>query len=168
MREVDFNEPSDLVTLLKSRFEEMPPHRTDVKPFQYQDPELKHGKNRAITRLATTDIMFAAIQVFKSGGENVMHSHAGMDGFWMVLKGRARFHLKTGDPVEVGPLGGLCIPRGVKYWFESVSDEPLEILQVEAIHPRIRNTTELESGTITVESVEGAITFYEGQASVPV
>jgi mannose-6-phosphate isomerase-like protein (cupin superfamily) len=163
LQEVDLDAPGDLATLLKSRFEATPPHRVDVKSFQYRDPELKPGKTRSLTRLATTDILFAAIQLFKSGGENVMHSHAGMDGFWMVLKGRARFYLKEGEPLEFGPLGGLCIPRGVKYWFESIGDVPLETLQVEAIHPQIRNIVELES-EVSAESVEASIAFYEAQA----
>lgn len=129
MQEVDLNTAGELATLLKSRFETTPSRKTAVTTFQYDRPETRPGRNRSVTRLATTDILFAAMQVFKAGGENVMHSHAGMDGFWMVLKGNARFHLKTGEALEVSPMGGLCIPRGVKYWFESVGDEPLEILR---------------------------------------
>ena len=34
---------------------------------------------------------------------------------------------------ELGPREGIHIPRGFYYWFESASDEVLELLQVEAV-----------------------------------
>ena len=40
---------------------------------------------------------------------------------------------------ELAPLQGLHIPRGFYYWFEKIGDEPLEILQVEAIDKTIVN-----------------------------
>ncbi len=33
---------------------------------------------------------------------------------------------------DLGKHEGILMPRGYKYWFESASDEPLEILQVAA------------------------------------
>jgi mannose-6-phosphate isomerase-like protein (cupin superfamily) len=62
-----------------------------------------------------------------------LHSHQHLDGFWLVLSGRARFY--TTDDVllrECGPFEGMLIPRGFPYWFENVGDEELEMLQVEA------------------------------------
>ena len=35
------------------------------------------------------------------------------------------------------------IPRGVKYWFEAVGDDPLEILQVECSDKDMRTMDEL-------------------------
>jgi len=78
--------------------------------------------------------MYAAVQVIKEGGENTLHNHTEFDGLWFVLKGKARFH---GDNDEVyGELGerdAILIPRGVMYWFESIGDDDLELLQLEAL-----------------------------------
>jgi mannose-6-phosphate isomerase-like protein (cupin superfamily) len=77
--------------------------------------------------------MVGIIQVLKSGGENNLHSHAHLDGFWFVLKGRARFYGDHDVLVgEFGPNEGVLVPRNVAYWFESVGDEELHLLQVEA------------------------------------
>jgi mannose-6-phosphate isomerase-like protein (cupin superfamily) len=164
MEEVDLKRPSELATLINSRFEDTPKYRKDVKKFSYERPVLKAGKKRAGVRLSTTDILFAVIQVFESGGENVMHSHAGMDGFWMVLSGRARFYLENDEVVEMGPLEGLTIPRGVKYWFETVGDQPLEILQVDAIHPQIKNSLDVVAEHAhMVAQEEAALAMFDAQ-----
>jgi len=86
-----------------------------------------------ITRLARTDRMIANVQVMKEGGENNLHSHAHLDGFWMVLSGRARFY-GEGDALlaDLGPKEGILVPRNFKYWFESTGTEVLELLQVES------------------------------------
>jgi mannose-6-phosphate isomerase-like protein (cupin superfamily) len=51
----------------------------------------------------------------------------------MVLKGRARFYGEGDELIaELGPHDGILLPRHFKYWFESASEETLELLQVEA------------------------------------
>ncbi len=104
---------------------------TQAKIIRYVAPELDRAKGVVV--LARSDIMLAAVQLVKKGGENNLHSHSGMDGFWFVLRGRVRFY-GAGDAVmgEFGPHEGVFIPRGVSYWFESCSEEMLEILQVES------------------------------------
>ena len=101
--------------------------------FKYEKPfDMPGGK--AIIQLAGSDIIRGRVQVVREGGENNLHSHRGMDGFWMVLAGRVRFH-GPGNVVigEFGKYEGILIPRGEQYWFESVSDnEELEILQMAA------------------------------------
>lgn len=103
----------------------------EPKVFRYVKPELDRVKGVVV--LARSDIMLAAVQLVKKGGENNLHSHSTMDGFWFVLKGRVKFY---GDKDvllgEFGPHEGIFLPRGVRYWFESSSDEVLEILQVES------------------------------------
>ena len=47
---------------------------------------------KAIVQLAGSDIIRGRVQVVREGGENNLHSHRGMDGFWMVLAGRVRFY----------------------------------------------------------------------------
>lgn len=115
-----------------------------AKVFRYVTPPLERPKG--IVPLCKSDILFGAVQVVAKGGENNLHSHAGMDGFWFVLKGKARFY-GDGDVLlgELGPFEGVFLPRGVSYWFESASEELLELLQVEAFAKGVTNTrTDLE------------------------
>ena len=107
--------------------------------FRYKRPaELK--TNRGIAPLVRSDILFSAVQVIREGGENSLHSHAAMDGFWFVLRGRARFY-GAGDKLiaEIGQHEGVFVPRNTPYWFESTGDELLELLQVEAIDKTVKN-----------------------------
>jgi mannose-6-phosphate isomerase-like protein (cupin superfamily) len=159
---------SQLGKFLSSHFEEPPgTEARDIQLYKYTRPILRPGKKRAGVRLVNTDILVAFMQVFEHGGENVMHSHAGMDGFWMVIKGRARFHTVGDKSYEVGPLEGVCTPRGFKYWFESIGTEPLEILQVDAIHPNIKNTFHSEPGTEDhMQSETNALALFDGQQTV--
>ena len=108
--------------------------------FRYRRPaEIK--TERAFAPLVRSDILFSSVQMIRKGGENTLHSHAGMDGFWFVLSGRARFY-GAGDKLiaEIGQHEGVFVPRNVPYWFESTGDELLELLQVEAIDKRVKNT----------------------------
>ena len=119
-----------------------PPHS-----FKYETPVVERGKT--IMWLARTDILFADVQILKDGGETNLHSHSHLDGFWMVLSGRARFY-GEGDVViaEIGRHEGVLIPRGCKYWFESASEEPLEILQVAASVVPMRSSAESRADRI--------------------
>ena len=40
---------------------------------------------------------------------------------------------------EIAEHEGVFVPRNVPYWFESVGDELLELLQVEAIDKTVKN-----------------------------
>jgi mannose-6-phosphate isomerase-like protein (cupin superfamily) len=111
----------------------------EASVFRYRRPEQMKTK-RGIAPLARSDILFSAVQIIREGGENSLHSHSAMDGFWFVLRGRARFY-GAGDKVigEIGQHEGVFVPRNVQYWFESVGDELLELLQVEAIDKTVKN-----------------------------
>jgi mannose-6-phosphate isomerase-like protein (cupin superfamily) len=111
--------------------------------FKYRAPS-GETKPRHIVWLCRTDRMVGNVQVIKKGGENTLHSHKHLDGFWMVLKGRARFY-GEGDEViaELGPHDGIMVPRGFKYWFEAVEGETLELLQVEAFDVPLKTREEL-------------------------
>jgi mannose-6-phosphate isomerase-like protein (cupin superfamily) len=93
----------------------------------------------------------------REGGENNLHSHRGMDGFWMVLAGRVRFY-GPGDVVigEFGKYEGILIPRGEQYWFESASnDEELEILQMAGFEKGTKvERIDAEAQKLKVGSVE--------------
>lgn len=109
--------------------------RPTARVFKYRRPELPEGPmvGKHVTRLARTDRMMANLQVLKSGGETNLHAHRHLDGFWMVMAGRARFYGENDVLVaDLGPMEGVLIPRNFRYWFEASGDEPLEILQVES------------------------------------
>ena len=80
---------------------------SDGKPtarvFKYEKPAFGEGKQ--IVKLARTDRMLANLQVLKEGGDNNLHAHGHLDGFWMLLGGRARLRrlpgrTHTGDQKE--------------------------------------------------------------------
>ena len=107
-----------------------PKHAAQV--VKYTPPaELKQLKQ--FVRLCNTDISLVAVQILGEGGENNLHSHSAMDGFWFVLEGRARFYGEEDKLIgDLGKYEGVMVPRGVPYWFESAGDVPLQILQVES------------------------------------
>lgn len=107
--------------------------------FSYTKPDHQET-SKAIVSLCQTDIIRGAVQVLQEGGDNNLHSHTGMDGFWMVLKGRVRFY-GPGDEVlgEFGVHEGIVMPRNSEYWFESCGDVDLELLQVVAFDRDVKN-----------------------------
>jgi mannose-6-phosphate isomerase-like protein (cupin superfamily) len=109
-----------------------------MKVVKYSMP--KEVASKLLVPLAHSDIMFCAVQVVREGGENNLHSHAAMDGLWFVLRGRVRFYGQGNEVIgEFGQHEGVFVPRDVPYWFESVGDEPLEILQAESIDRRLKH-----------------------------
>ena len=104
--------------------------------FEYDHSTREQPKE--IEHLAKTDSFKADIQIVGEDGANNMHAHTGNDGFWMVREGAARFY-GDGDEVlaELEPDEGIVIPRGLKYWFESIGEEDLEILHVAGFHKDI-------------------------------
>jgi mannose-6-phosphate isomerase-like protein (cupin superfamily) len=104
---------------------------TEISTFKYVRPAQINAKK--ILWLAKTDRLFSTMQVLQGGGgETNLHSHPNLDGFWFVISGKARFYSdETTVAGELGPMEGILIPRGCKYWFEAVGTETLELLQVE-------------------------------------
>ena len=163
MRQIDLDGSTEVAELVKTKLEKIPGHVAKAQRFSYRCPELETGKSRAIVRLVTTDILLGLVQVFKTGGEVKMHSHTGMDGFWMVLGGLARFYFEDGEVAEVARHEGVCTPRNVKYWFEAVGDELLEILQVDAIHPGLVNKVESEANDAQTRERLRSVSLYDAQ-----
>lgn len=110
----------------------------EAKVFKYERPEFDGVKKSML--MCNSDLMRVHVQVVKSGGENNLHTHTGEDAFWFVLSGAVRFY-GEGDKVvaELKKTDGILIPRGFKYWFESASDEPLEIIRVAARDQTVEN-----------------------------
>jgi mannose-6-phosphate isomerase-like protein (cupin superfamily) len=110
----------------------------EAKVFKYQTPQFDGVKKTL--QVCNSDLMKVQVQVVKDGGENNLHSHTGDDAFWYVMSGAVKFY-GEGDEVigEFNKGEGILIPRGFKYWFESSSSEPLEILRVTAKDQNIEN-----------------------------
>jgi mannose-6-phosphate isomerase-like protein (cupin superfamily) len=110
----------------------------EAQLFKYEKPEFDGVKKSLM--VCNSDLMRVHLQVVKTGGENNLHTHTGEDAFWLVLGGAVRFY-GDGDTViaELQKHDGILIPRGFKYWFESASDEPLEIVRVAARDQNVEN-----------------------------
>jgi mannose-6-phosphate isomerase-like protein (cupin superfamily) len=110
----------------------------EAKVFKYQTPQFDGVKKTL--QVCNSDLMKVQVQVVKDGGENNLHSHTGDDAFWYVISGAVKFY-GEGDEVigEFNKGEGILIPRGFKYWFESSSSEPLEILRVTAKDQKVDN-----------------------------
>ncbi len=103
-----------------------------ISVFSYKTPE-KINKAKINTMIAKGNLVRAMVQVVRDGGENNLHYHAKVDGFWFVLKGRARFYGPEDALIaECGPQEGVVIPQYARYWFEKTGKEDLEILLVQA------------------------------------
>lgn len=115
-----------------------PAAASGIKTFSYNKPEQLSG-DKMIVELAKSRMIRGRVQVVRSGGENNLHSHEGMDGFWLVLKGRVRFYGPGDDVIgEFGELEGILLPAGNAYWFESADESvDLELLQMSAFDPRV-------------------------------
>ena len=115
-----------------------------IQRFRYTGPEgegAREAPGRKAFLLALTNNVISTVQIFPKGVHNALHMHLTEDGYWLVLGGRARFY-GEGDTIiaEPGKYEGVLIPAGTKYWFEGISDEPLEILRVNyRVHPGPRH-----------------------------
>lgn len=110
----------------------------DAKEFRFQTPEFE-GVKKTLT-VCSSDLMKVQMQIVKDGGENNLHTHTGDDAFWYVVNGAVKFY-GEGDKLigEYRKGEGILIPRGFKYWFESGSKDPLEILRVTAKDQMVEN-----------------------------
>ena len=85
----------------------------------------------ATTRpLLKSTSMSVTAKVYSSGGENDLHAHQDHDHAFFVLAGSATFVDGDGNIIDVGPLEGIMIPRGVEYKFQSTAAENLVLLRM--------------------------------------
>jgi mannose-6-phosphate isomerase-like protein (cupin superfamily) len=110
----------------------------EAKEFRHQTPDFEGVKKT--WQVCNSDLMKVQVQVVKNGGENNLHTHTGEDAFWYVISGAVKFYGEGDKLVGEYKRGeGILVPRGYKYWFESASPEPLEILRVTAKDQNIDN-----------------------------
>jgi mannose-6-phosphate isomerase-like protein (cupin superfamily) len=86
------------------------------------------------------------LQVAKTKGEFVWHSHPETDDFFLVVKGRLTIQLRDRD-VELGPGELFVVPRGVEHCPRS--DEGAEILLIEPAGTV--NTGDAPAGELTAD-----------------
>jgi len=93
-------------------------------------PLLSSGRTDDIA--AASDNLVARVKVYASGGENTTHAHLEDEHLFLILAGRAVFHLgRDGSrEVEVGPNAGVLLPAGSFYRFASVGPDNLVLLRV--------------------------------------
>jgi mannose-6-phosphate isomerase-like protein (cupin superfamily) len=90
------------------------------------------ASGRTDTLVAASDNLVARVKVYASGGENTTHAHPEEDHLFLVLAGRAAFHLgRDGTRVtEVGPNAGVLVPAGAFYRFASIGPDNLVLMRV--------------------------------------
>jgi mannose-6-phosphate isomerase-like protein (cupin superfamily) len=136
-----------------------------VTQFRYQSPE-EEITTKGIVTLAKTDLLRGVVQIVKrGGGENNLHYHSGIDSFWMVLKGRARFYGPDDALIgEFGPLEGTISPRFARYWFENAGDGDLELLQVMAFTQKGSEMGDSGRTNVSDERIDhSSITFLDAR-----
>ncbi len=95
----------------------------------WSEKDKKHGKQNL--HLGSSGGLNVGVQVVIKGGETNLHAHPGVESSWFVLAGRVKFY-GAGDTLvaDLGKGEGVFIPAGIPYWFESGSEEKLEILHI--------------------------------------
>ena len=110
----------------------------------YSRPE-KRDVPKTVTLLARSDIVFAAVQNLLEGGENNLHHHrvSGRILFRPIGSGSLLYGGRRGRR-RVGRHQGVFLEQRFPSWFESVGDEPLELLQVEASNRAMETPADVE------------------------
>lgn len=107
------------------------------QPFRYTKPEPNKKSKRDIVTLYNSKSMRGAVHVLRADSSEHLHSHETVDGFWMVLGGKVRFHGEGGAILgEFKAMEGIVLPRDNLYWFERVGNDEAELLQVLNIDPK--------------------------------
>lgn len=105
--------------------------------FELRTPLLKQGITTN-TR-AKTDHLEICIKVYADGGENEMHRHTSDDHAFVVLSGKAVFHVGSDDNVKViNKFQGIMLPQNTDYWFQS-AEPNLVMLKVTSNIPGAKN-----------------------------
>jgi mannose-6-phosphate isomerase-like protein (cupin superfamily) len=88
-------------------------------------------KGRTNDIVASSDDMTARVKVYAEGGENATHTHLEEDHIFFILQGEATFFLgRNADEVKViEPMGGILLPKGSYYRFQSTGDENLVLFR---------------------------------------
>jgi mannose-6-phosphate isomerase-like protein (cupin superfamily) len=98
-------------------------------PKDWSEQQKQRGKQNL--HMGSCGGLNIGVQTVLRGGETNLHAHPGSESSWFVLGGRVKFYGAGNTLVgEIGKGEGIFVPAGVPYWFESASDEPLELLHI--------------------------------------
>lgn len=118
----------------------------EVKQFSYPGPSDSKARDRGPDKGRSYDLIYndtvaSTVQIMRKGQGNALHSHTNQDGYWFVLEGEARFFDEEDRTLAtLGRLEGIFIPRHTRYGFESIDDEPLQILRVSTLPEAVRSS----------------------------
>ncbi len=107
--------------------------------YRYEIPN-DIGNVKDLVDIWSTEVLGVQVQVVRSGGETNLHAHNGVDSMWFVLAGVAAFYDEDDKKFVLNKHEMVVLPSGTKYWFESLSEEPLEVLHITGRDPRVTPT----------------------------
>lgn len=105
--------------------------------YRYEIPE-DVGNVKDLVDIWSTEVLSVQVQVVRHGGETNLHAHVGFDSMWFVLSGKAAFYDEDERKYVLNQHEMIALPSGTKYWFESIGDEPLEVLHIVGRDPRTK------------------------------
>src|SRR4051812_23956606 len=72
------------------------------------------AEHEPCTNRTLTTVNDSVVRVGVLEGDFHWHHHDVEDEFFLVLEGRLHFDLRDADTVDLGPLQGFAVPRGVE------------------------------------------------------
>ena len=94
------------------------------------------AQGRSDTVVAATPLMNIVLKAYAAGGENTLHAHHNEDHAFIALQGHATFYGEGSKVIaRIGRNEGIMLPKGVLYYFEAGTEEPLILLRIGANHP---------------------------------
>lgn len=116
--------------------------------FSYERPETLPDTDspKSHAMLANENVTAAEVQIIQEGEKgSTLHSHKDMDGFWMPLKGEARFYTVNDEVIgELSEYEGILIPQDFPYWHENAGDGELELLHVLSFDPQVERDSQVD------------------------
>ena len=106
-------------------------HPTAIRPEQHAafSPD-KMGKST----IFSSDRLLVGLNCFEPGQAHALHTHAGMDKVYHVLRGRGRFLLEDRElDMDAGTM--LVAPEGVAHGIRNTGTERLIVLAILAPAP---------------------------------
>jgi mannose-6-phosphate isomerase-like protein (cupin superfamily) len=98
------------------------------------------GRVKDIVDIWQSEVLGVEVQVVRSGGETNLHAHNGLDSLWFVLSGTAAFYDESDREYILHRHESIALPKGTRYWFQSVGEEPLEVLHITGHDPAVGPT----------------------------
>lgn len=99
-----------------------------------EDHAVYHRQKMGKSTLFQSERILVGLNAFEPGQEHALHSHAGMDKVYHVLRGEGLFLLTDREiPMEAGVM--LIAPEGVPHGIRNTGTERLLVLAILAPAP---------------------------------